>query len=166
MPVSSSRSSRRATSRSRPCRDELEKFFRAEANHGRQDLVLPVYYMDRDTLENADLRAADPLAAAIHKRQRHDWRPLRFRSFNTKTLRESCEKLAEIVRARRRTMPEATTPGPRVRGYCFGCGIGTRTPTVVPSPQAAANNSVKKEFEAFLVHDAGHTLGLIVEAPL
>src|SRR5262245_21323785 len=61
-----------------PCREELEKFLQAEANHDRQDLVLPIYYIDSHILENAHLRAADPLAAAIHKRQRRDWRPLRF----------------------------------------------------------------------------------------
>ena len=96
---------------SAPCRDELEKFFRAEANHGRQDLVLPIYYIDSDILENADLRAADPLAAAIHKRQWQNWRPLRFRSFNTKTVREAYEDLARaIVRARRRSMSQPEGP--------------------------------------------------------
>ena len=93
--------------KSQACRDELEKFLRAEADRGRDDLVLPIYYIDSDTLENTDRRAADPLAAALHKRQRHDWRTLRFSSFSTKTVKTAFYKLArEIVRARRRAMPD------------------------------------------------------------
>jgi hypothetical protein len=46
---------------SEACRDELGKFLRAEADRGRSDLVLPIYYIECDVLEDRNLRSADPL---------------------------------------------------------------------------------------------------------
>lgn len=85
------------------CREELEKFLRAEAERERNDLVLPIYYIECERLENDDLRAADPLAMMIHERQRQDWRELRFKKFKSGDVRRALERLArEIVKARRR----------------------------------------------------------------
>lgn len=53
---------------SKACRDELQKFLKAEAERGRNDLVLPIYYIECDVLEDADARAADPVAQVIHER--------------------------------------------------------------------------------------------------
>jgi hypothetical protein len=36
---------------SRPCREELEKFLCAEAERRRDDLVLPIYYIESEVLE-------------------------------------------------------------------------------------------------------------------
>jgi hypothetical protein len=91
---------------SRPCRDELSKFLRAEADRGRNDLVLPIYYIECDVLEEEDLRAADPLTSTIHERQRQDWRDLRYETFRSRGVRRALECLArEIVKARKREMP-------------------------------------------------------------
>ena len=91
---------------STPCREELEKFLRAEAEHGRKDLVLPIYYIECDVLEEDEFRAADSLACTIHERQRQDWRELRFEPFEAKDVRRALEHLArEIVKARRRVVP-------------------------------------------------------------
>ncbi|MGH6886087.1 MAG: toll/interleukin-1 receptor domain-containing protein, partial [Geminicoccales bacterium] len=91
---------------SKPCREELEKFLRAEAARGRNDLVLPIYYIECDVLEDAELRAADPSASTLHERQRQDWRELRFEPFDAKDVRRALERLARrIVEARRRAMP-------------------------------------------------------------
>jgi hypothetical protein len=49
------------------CREELEKFFHAEAGRSCDDLVLPIYYIECEILEDPVLRAADPLAAKIRK---------------------------------------------------------------------------------------------------
>jgi TIR domain len=89
--------------KSKACREELEKFLRAEAERGRTDLVLPIYYIESDVLEDDGLRAGDPLAKVIHERQRQDWRDLRFDPFNAGPVRRGLEQLArEIVQARRR----------------------------------------------------------------
>lgn len=59
---------------SRPCRDELTKFLDHERQVGRDDLILPVYFVTAPVLEKRELLEADPLAQAISKRQRYDWR--------------------------------------------------------------------------------------------
>jgi CheY-like chemotaxis protein len=56
------------------CRDELEKFLAHEKALGRDDLILPLYYVTAPVLEKADLLAKDPLASVISARQRVDWR--------------------------------------------------------------------------------------------
>jgi hypothetical protein len=91
---------------SEPCRDELEKFLRAESERGRNDLVLPIYYIECEVLQDEELRAADPLANTLCERQRQAWRKLRFRPFGEAIVRKALEQLArEIVKARRRPMP-------------------------------------------------------------
>lgn len=93
------------------CREELEKFLRAEAERGRNDLVLPIYYLECPVLEDPALRSSDPLAAEVQRRQHHDWRKLRFSSFNTKVVKMAFHGLAlEIERARQRPMSEVTAP--------------------------------------------------------
>ena len=90
---------------SKACRDELAKFLHAEAERGRYDLVLPIYYIECDLLEDEDLRCADPLASTIYERQRQDWRELRYEPFDAREVRKELERLArQIVRARRQVM--------------------------------------------------------------
>jgi F-box protein 11 len=85
------------------CRGELEKFLRAEADRGRADLVLPIYCMECDLLEDPALRAEDLLATAIHERQRQDWRELRYEPFDAPDVRRALDRLArDVVRARHR----------------------------------------------------------------
>ena len=49
---------------SKLCRDELAKFLRAEAQRGRKDLVLPIYYIECDVIEDDELRIL-----ALHDRR-------------------------------------------------------------------------------------------------
>ena len=56
------------------CRDELQKFLDHEKSLGRDDMILPVYYVTAPVLERQNLLDKDPLAQAIAKRQRYDWR--------------------------------------------------------------------------------------------
>jgi formylglycine-generating enzyme required for sulfatase activity len=96
---------------SEPCREELEKFFRAEAERGRNDLVLPIYYIHCNALEDDVLRAADPLVNTLHERQYHDWRELRYKRFDAKEVRRALERLArEIDQARHREVRGSTVP--------------------------------------------------------
>ena len=104
---------------SKPCREELEKFLRAEAERERNDLVLPIYYIESEVMEDDDLRAADPLAKTLHERHRQDWRELRFEPFEAANVRRALERLArEIVKARRRPMI-ARQSGPPEVGTVF-----------------------------------------------
>jgi formylglycine-generating enzyme required for sulfatase activity len=97
--------------RSQPCRDELEKFLVAEKAKGRDDLVLPIYYIECDVLEDPALRAVDPLAAEIYQRQRYDWRKLWYSSFGTAMVRRALEELArDVAGAHRRLIQPTPTP--------------------------------------------------------
>ncbi|MES2922076.1 MAG: response regulator [Verrucomicrobiota bacterium] len=60
--------------KSDPCRDEMEKFIEHEKARGRDDLILPVYFVTTPLLEKPDLLKEDALATEIASRQRHDWR--------------------------------------------------------------------------------------------
>ena len=41
---------------SEPCRDELERFIEVETKLNRNDLILPIYFVDTPLLNNAELR--------------------------------------------------------------------------------------------------------------
>jgi len=85
------------------CRDELEKFLKAEERAGRRDLILPIYYITCPVLEDKELRQADALATAIHQRQRWDWRDLRHYSFRDRRVRLQIEALAQAIAMARQT---------------------------------------------------------------
>jgi F-box protein 11 len=98
------------------CRYELKKFLEREAQLGRSDLVLPVYYIEVAALEDNILRADDPLAQTLAARQRIDWRTLRFKSLddpNDPAARILLEQMARqiarqiIARERQRKQREA-----------------------------------------------------------
>ena len=59
------------------CRAELERFIERETALGRNDLILPFYYLNARALEVSELRQQDPLAEVLASRQRVDWRSLR-----------------------------------------------------------------------------------------
>jgi hypothetical protein len=91
---------------SKACRDELQKFLDAEKRRGRNDLVLPIYYIECPVLEEVDLREADHLARIVYERQRWDWRDLRLRTFGNRSVQLAIEELArEIYKVRRRVTP-------------------------------------------------------------
>lgn len=60
--------------RSEACRDELKKFIEKGRKTGRNDLILPVYFVTTPLLEKPELLKADELALEISTRQRYDWR--------------------------------------------------------------------------------------------
>ena len=83
------------------CRDELQKFLAHEKSLGRDDLILPVYYVTAPVLERPNLLANDPLAQAIAARQRYDWRsqselPIDDPKIRT-AVRDLAQKLADAI---------------------------------------------------------------------
>ena len=90
---------------SRPCRDELTKFLDLERRTGRQDLVLPIYWITCPVLEEGHLKAKDELAQAIDERQRWDWRELRHKAFEANEVRRNLSRLASQIERARRKVP-------------------------------------------------------------
>jgi CheY-like chemotaxis protein len=88
------------------CRDELQKFLAHEKTLGRDDLILPIYYVTAPVLEKPDLLAKDPLATEIAARQRYDWRAQADLAIDDPKIRTAVRNLAEkIATAMARTAP-------------------------------------------------------------
>ena len=83
--------------RSEACRDELGKFIEKERKVGRNDLILPVYFVTTPLLEKSDLLKDDHLALEISTRQRYDWRSQADLPITDTTVRQAVRELAEKI---------------------------------------------------------------------
>lgn len=84
--------------RSRACRAEVERFLARERELGRDDLILPVYYVSAPQLEDPVGREDDELARLLASRQFADWRELRFEPFTSPVVRRAIAQLAARMR--------------------------------------------------------------------
>jgi len=80
---------------SEACRREAELFLDFEAKAGRDDLVLPIYLIDAEILDEAARRRHDPLARRLHQRQRTDWREI---AFGLKEAPDISTRIADLAR--------------------------------------------------------------------
>jgi F-box protein 11 len=80
------------------CRDELERFLEREKTLSRDDLILPVYYVDCPLLSDDKKRAKDELAQVVAERQYADWRELRFELFTSPQVGRAFAQLAVQIR--------------------------------------------------------------------
>jgi hypothetical protein len=102
---------------SHACRDELEKFIEHEKELGRDDLILPVYFVTAPVLEKPDLLSGDPLASTISARQRYDWRSKANLPIDDPQIRLAVIYLSQkISSAISRTESVSTGPPPTMRG--------------------------------------------------
>jgi hypothetical protein len=83
--------------KSAPCRNELQWFLDREKQRGRNDLILPIYYVNCPILEDEQERESDPLAKAIAARQYSDWRKLRFKSLSNAEVQKELERMAKRI---------------------------------------------------------------------
>ena len=83
---------------SEACCDELERFLDREKKLGRNDLVLPIYYVDCSLLNDEEKRAGDELAQVIAARQYADWRELRNEPFTSPQVGKELAQLAVQIR--------------------------------------------------------------------
>ncbi len=93
------------------CRAETEKFLDRESALGRDDLILPVYYVSTPQIDDPGRRDADPLAATVAARQYADWRELRFEPAASPIARKAIADLATRMRDSF-WRPPASTPAP------------------------------------------------------
>ncbi|WP_411151704.1 right-handed parallel beta-helix repeat-containing protein [Streptomyces sp. A30] len=84
--------------RSPACRAEVSRFLEREERLGRQDLILPVYYISAREMDDPELREADDMARTLATRQHADWRELRFEPFTSPVVRKATEQLALRMR--------------------------------------------------------------------
>jgi F-box protein 11 len=84
--------------RSAECRLEVERFLERERALGRDDLLLPLYFIDYGPLERHGGDEGDAVLAAMAARQRVDWRDLRLEPLESPTVRRRLATLAAQVR--------------------------------------------------------------------
>jgi CheY-like chemotaxis protein len=99
--------------KSDPCRDELKQFMEHEKSLGRDDLILPIYFVTAPVLERPELLRDDMLASEIGSRQRYDWRVQADLPPNDPQIRRAVRELAEkIATAITRTSGSDPAPAP------------------------------------------------------
>lgn len=84
--------------RSPACRAEVKRFLARERDLGRDDLILPVYYVTTPELEDPARRDTDELARVLASRQYADWRELRFKPYTSPVVRRAIAHLAARMR--------------------------------------------------------------------
>jgi CheY-like chemotaxis protein len=103
--------------KSDPCRDELRQFIEHEKSLGRDDLILPVYFVTAPVLERPELLRDDTLASEVASRQRYDWRVQADLPPNDPQIRRAVRELAEkIATAIERTSGPGPAPAQGRRG--------------------------------------------------
>ena len=83
--------------KSTACRDELKRFLEREKQLRRQDLILPIYYVETPLLTDPAKGKADELGTIIADRQHADWRDLRFEFIDSPNVRRVLAELAKQV---------------------------------------------------------------------
>ncbi|WP_207538268.1 TIR domain-containing protein [Sabulicella rubraurantiaca] len=112
--------------RSPYCRDELVMFLKHEASLGRDDLVLPLYFVTVPSLEKPELRDRDPLAKEIASRQRFDWREQAELPLTEVQVRRAARRICEAIAVALERSQAAGTAG--------------APPPVPPSPPATTES--------------------------
>jgi CheY-like chemotaxis protein len=133
------------------CRNELQKFILHEKDLGRNDLILPIYFVTTPALENPDQGDSDPLAQQIrtlaleiNSRQRRDWRsnadlPID----NPKVKKEVLSLSAAIAQAINRAKSVDLSPqANRIRDIQFTEGAGNIKAELADTPAATAHKLV------------------------
>ena len=83
--------------KSNNCRNELNRFKEIEKKLGRDDLILPIYFVETPLLQDESLKAKDELAQIIDAHHYADWRELRLKDLNSKQARKKIADLAKQV---------------------------------------------------------------------
>jgi len=93
------------------CKIELNRFIQREIQLQRNDLILPVYYVDCQPLNSVG-PDADLLVKTIAAHQYVDWRELRFEDVKSQRVRRELANMARQIRdALKRTPPTPAPPG-------------------------------------------------------
>ena len=166
------------------CRAEFERFRERERQLGREDLILPIYFVDADEVNEEAARATDPIAVELHRRQYADCRDLRHESLTSAAAGRRLEGMARKIKAalpplpgrpsrsRRRPAPTDSAPpapvseqtGPSSRNEpttvtVDGMGRGDYTSLVDAVRAAQAGTRI-------LVRPGLYTGGIVLDKPL
>ncbi|WP_051949358.1 TIR domain-containing protein [Methylosinus sp. PW1] len=83
--------------RSHMCREEFEAFLLRERALGLPRLILPIYYVSADEMDEA-AKHPDDMATVLRERNWSDWRELRFPPLDHPNIREQIATLAKTIK--------------------------------------------------------------------
>lgn len=83
--------------RSHMCREEFEAFLIRESALGLPRLILPIYYVSADEIDDA-AKHPDDMATVLRERNWSDWRELRFPPLDRPIIREQIATLAKTIK--------------------------------------------------------------------
>lgn len=83
--------------RSQMCREEFDAFLLRERTLGLPRLILPIYYVSADEIDDAT-NYADDMATVLRERNWSDWRELRFPPLDRPIIREHIATLAKTIK--------------------------------------------------------------------
>ena len=81
---------------STPCRGEFEQFLIREKQLGENQLILPIYYLDVDEIDDVGRR--DEIARVIAARDWSDWRNLRFKPIDLPEIEHAISEMARTIK--------------------------------------------------------------------
>jgi parallel beta-helix repeat protein len=97
---------------SQPCCDEYELFREREKELERNDLILPVYYVECDELEDPAIRESKAWAKDLSEQQYEDWRNLRWEPWTSPTIGRAFERLAKQIKQALKIAPPKAVSRP------------------------------------------------------
>ena len=90
--------------RSSACRDEFEKFVIREKQLGKDTLILPIYYLEADEINEVSGGNADVIATILSQRNWADWRSMRFADIKAPEVERSIADMAKTIKASMKTI--------------------------------------------------------------
>jgi cobaltochelatase CobT len=81
------------------CRSEFQTFLLKEKTLGVNRLILPLYYVDCDELDESYVAGSDDIADVLRSRNWTDWRPYRFKQFDDEDVATALAKMASAIKA-------------------------------------------------------------------
>jgi F-box protein 11 len=145
---------------SEACCDELRRFLEREKKLGRNDLILPVYYVDCSLMNDKKKQAENELAQVIATRQHDDWRELRHEPFTSPQVGKKLEKLAVQIRDaldRVQASPNPEVPKPDADvTRCQGGGASVSLPPDIESVIEGRGLTAKTEPPTRVVDQMHH----------
>ncbi len=108
------------------CRAEVNKFLDRERDLGRQDMILPVYYISAREMDDAALRETDDMAKVLASRQVADLRELRGERISSPRMRRIIEQLAIRMRDHVTAHGRQQDDAPAIPGGDVGEGVAAK----------------------------------------
>jgi hypothetical protein len=122
------------------CRGEVARFVEHERQLGRDDLILPVYYVSAPQLDNPEQGEADELVRVLRSRQFADWRKMRFVPLTSPEGRRAIAELATRMRDTFWRSPAQSAESPP-QPYRAGGASATSEGGISTRPAAGPGNA-------------------------